>query len=79
MFEEEYTKALADYRNLLDKDYTDYLDSFDTGKIHAGYFSIDKKGHEIDSKIDEKKEYLSFDENAYDLIMKDKERLLSLE
>ena len=79
IFEEEYNKALSDYRNILDKDYTDYLDSFDTSKIHAGYFSIDKKGHEVDSKINDKKEYLSFDENAYDLIMKDKERLLSLE
>lgn len=79
MFEEEYTKALADYRTLFDKDYTDYLDSFDTGKIHAGYFSIDKKGHESNPSINDKKEYLSFDEDAYDLIMKDKERLLSLE
>ncbi len=79
IFEEEYTKALNDYRTLFDDDYTKYLDSFDTGKIHAGYFSIDKKGHEIDPSINDKKEYLSFDEDAYDLIMKDKERLLSLE
>ena len=78
IFEEEYTKVLNEYRNLVDDDYREYLDSFDTVKIHAGYFSIDKKGHEIDSKINDKKEYLSFDEDAYDLIMKDKERLLSL-
>lgn len=79
MFEEEYDKALSDYRSLIEQEYTKYLDSFDTRKIHAGYFSIDKKGHETDSKINDKKEYLSFDEDAYDLIMKDKERLLSLE
>lgn len=79
IFEEEYTKALADYRTIIDNEYTNYLDSFDTGKIHAGYFSIDKKGHEVDPSINDKKEYLSFDEDAYDLIMKDKERLLSLE
>ena len=79
IFEEEYNKALIDYRTLFDEDYVKYLDSFDTGKIHAGYFSIDKKGHEIDPSINDKKEYLSFDEDAYDLIMKDKERLLSLE
>ena len=79
IFEEEYTNALAEYRNLFDTDYTNYLDSFDTGKIHAGYFSIDKKGHEVDPSINDKKEFLSFDEDAYDLIMKDKERLLSLE
>ena len=36
-----------------------------------------KKGHEIDT-IDDKKEYLSTDVDAYNLIMKDKERLLSL-
>ena len=79
IFEEEYTKALADYGTIIDNEYTNYLDSFDTGKIHAGYFSIDKKGHEVDPSINDKKEYLSFDEDAYDLIMKDKERLLSLE
>lgn len=78
IFEEEYARALADYRTIFDDDYTKYLDSFDTGKIHAGYFSVDKKGHEIDSTINDKKEKLSFDEDAYDLIMKNKERLLSL-
>jgi type III site-specific deoxyribonuclease len=79
IFEEEYNKVLVDYRTLLDEKYVKYLDYFETGKIHAGYFSIDKKGHEVDPSINDKKEYLSFDEDAYDLIMKDKERLLSLE
>lgn len=78
MFEEEYNNALIDYRTILDEDYLKYLDSFETGKIHAGYFAIDKKGHEVDPSINDKKEFLSFDEGAYDLIMKDKERLLSL-
>lgn len=79
IFEEEYNKAIVDYINIFDDEYSKYLKSFETGKIHAGYFSIDKKGHEIDSAINDKKEYLSFDEDAYDLIMKDKERLLSLD
>lgn len=78
MFEEEYIKALSEYRSIVDENYLKYLDSFDTGKIHAGYFSIDKKGHVVDPSINDKKDYLSFDEDAYDLIMKDKERLLSL-
>lgn len=78
MFEEEYIKALSEYRSIVDENYLKYLDSFDTGKIHAGYFSIDKKGHVVDTSINDKKDYLSFDEDAYDLIMKDKERLLSL-
>ncbi|MDD3264134.1 MAG: DEAD/DEAH box helicase family protein [Candidatus Nanoarchaeia archaeon] len=79
IFEEEYVNVLNEFRNFIDEDYKNHLDSFNTGKIHAGYFSIDKKGHEIDPAINDKKEYLSFDEDAYDLIMKDKERLLSLE
>jgi type III restriction enzyme len=78
IFEEEYNNAVNEYRNFIDEEYKSYLDSFETSKIHAGYFSIDKKGHQIDPLINDKKEYLSFDEDAYDLIMKDKERLLSL-
>ncbi|HPE14948.1 MAG TPA: DEAD/DEAH box helicase family protein [Bacilli bacterium] len=79
MFEEEYNNILNEYRTITDEDYTKYIDSFNTGKIHAGYFSIDKKGHEVDPTINDKKEMLSFDEDAYELIMKDKERLLSLD
>ncbi|MFI3211631.1 MAG: restriction endonuclease subunit R, partial [Peptostreptococcaceae bacterium] len=78
IFEEEYNYLLNENKNLLDVEYSKYLESFETGKIHAGYFSIDKKGNAINSKLDNKKEGLSFDEGAYDLIMKDKERLLSL-
>lgn len=79
IFEEEYINILNEFRNFIDDEYKEYLDKHIAGKIHAGYFSIDKKGHEIDPTINDKKEYLSFDEDAYDLIMKDKERLLSLE
>lgn len=82
IFEEEYNKALADYRTLFNEEYTRYLDSFETGKIHAGYFSVDKKGHAINSKVTKKEDsesLISDDVDAYDLIMKDKERLLSLE
>ena len=79
IFEEEYINVLNEHRSLIEDNYRAYLDSFETGKIHAGYFSIDKKGQAVDSVINDKNEYLSFDENAYDLIMKAKERLLSLE
>lgn len=79
MFEEEYRKVLAEDKTLFSEKYIQYLNSFDTAKIHAGYFSIDKKGHEKNPIINDKKEYISFDENAYDLIMKDKERLLSID
>ena len=47
-------------------------------KIHAGYFSVDKKGRAIDSKVGRGRDE-SDDESAYDLIMKDKERLLSFD
>ena len=50
------------------------------GKVHNGYFSIDKKsGRYIDSTKKEKETGLSDDISAYDLILKDKERLLSFE
>lgn len=46
------------------------------GKLHDGYFAQDKKGVVKDSR--EGKDTKD-DESAYDLIMKDKERLLSLD
>ena len=47
-------------------------------KVHKGYFSIDKKGHAIDSKLKRGSEF-SDDISAYDLILKNKERLLSFD
>lgn len=79
MFESEYKKAVDYFRTLDDPEYTQYLDSMDIWKIHAWYFSVDKKWHEIDSTIWDKKNWESFDEDAYDLIMKNKERLLSMD
>jgi len=84
MFEEEYVDALNEL-GLLDKpEYKAYLDSIQTTKTHNGYFSIDKKGRLVDpaSKLvknleTNKKTAQSDDVNAYDLILKDKERLLS--
>ena len=88
IFEEEYNNIYNEYYNFLDEDYKKYLDSLRNKKVHSGYFSVDKKASKglsedeliyIDSKIDDKKDGTSSDEDAYDLIMKDKERLLSLE
>ena len=87
IFEEEYNNIYNEYYNFIDEDYKKYLDSLNGKKVHSGYFSIDKKASKglsedeqifIDSKIDDKAEGTSSDEDAYDLIMKDKERLLSL-
>lgn len=88
IFEEEYYNIFNEFYNFIDEDYKKYLDSLNGKKVHSGYFSIDKKASKglsedeqifIDSKIDDKTDGTSSDEDAYDLIMKDKERLLSLD
>ena len=76
VFQEEYMDLLETYRTILDKDYLQYLDSIGVEETHTGYFSIDKKGKAIDSKI-KRGQDSSDDISAYDLILKNKERLLS--
>jgi type III restriction enzyme len=78
IFEEEY-KAIISSMQLHFEDrpeYLAYLDGIAAEHTHAGYFSIDKSGRLIDSKLGDRKERTSDDVDAYDLIMKDKERLL---
>ena len=79
IFEDEFQKAISiylDQRPQFEEDagFRKYLEKFTPSEIHAGYFSIDKKGHAINSK--DRKEGGSDDVSAYDLIMKNKERLL---
>lgn len=78
IFEEEYKAALEEWQLAIgEDDYLKYLNNIQVEKTHAGYFSIDKKSNRItNSKIGDKKEKTSDDADAYDLIMKDKERLL---
>lgn len=79
IFEEEYKSIVGNMQLSLDDEegYLKYLESISEDQTHAGYFSIDKKsGRIIDSKLGDKKERTSDDADAYDLIMKDKERLL---
>lgn len=80
MFEQEYINVLNDYVTLLDTPYQEYLKSTcsDVSSVHKGYFSIDKKGHAIDSKLKRGSEFSDYI-SAYDLILKNKERLLSFE
>lgn len=77
MFEEEYNNIVEHYVGELgDSEYVKYLKGIRAQETHAGYFSIDKKTKRfIDGDID-KKEQSSKDVDAYDLIMKNKERLL---
>jgi type III restriction enzyme len=78
VFQEEYMDLLQTYRAILDKDYLQYLDSIGVEETHTGYFSIDKKGKAIDSKI-KRGQDSSDDISAYDLILKNKERILSFQ
>lgn len=79
IFEEEYSQLVSEELNLFDEEYNKYLRRFNSEEIHSGYFSIDKKTKRVvDGKV-EKKTGLSEDISAYDLILKNKERLLSFE
>ncbi|KJR98257.1 MAG: restriction endonuclease subunit R [Desulfobulbaceae bacterium BRH_c16a] len=87
MFEEEYVDAVNEIPLLLDEPYRKYLKGIKTEKTHNGYFSIDKKSKRLvdpDTKLVKdaetgQKKATSDDADAYDLILKDKERLLSLD
>lgn len=84
LFEQEYNDFLKDsdpsqiHKGYMPTNYGEYLKRDEASEVHDGYFSIDKKGRSIDSKVKRGQEY-SDDVSAYDLIMKDKKRLLSLE
>lgn len=85
IFEEEYVSIRDEVLEELPLDaatesYQNYLRRDDARQVHEGYFSIDKKTrHQVDGKVsgrgDDKGQ--STDIDAYDLILKDKERLLS--
>ena len=78
MFEDEYNRYLNENLTLFEDDYQKYLRRFNAAQVHNGYFSIDKKGHSIDSEVKRGKD-TSDDISAYDLILKNKERLLSFD
>ena len=85
IFEEEYEQIKAEYLSkpaLSDEKYHQYLVKIQVNQTHNGYFSIDKKTKRlIDPSFKTRGEEagLSDDVDAYDLILKDKERLLSFE
>ena len=78
IFEQEYIDELNNNLNMFDPDYMSYLGCISAHATHAGYFSIDKKGHAINSALKRGSDQ-SDDISAYDLILKNKERLLSLD
>lgn len=75
IFEEEYNDLINE-STLFDAEYKKYVEKFKVSEIHNWYFSVDKKWHYVDSSEKKWNEW-SDDVSAYDLIMKDKERLLS--
>ncbi|WP_315395220.1 DEAD/DEAH box helicase family protein [Hoylesella nanceiensis] len=77
IFEEEYQAVLNENIDLfMDEEYKQYLNNISAEKTHAGYFSQDRKGKMIDSKV-KRGETAANDPDAYQLIMRNKERLLS--
>jgi type III restriction enzyme len=81
IFEEEYNNVLNEILTLHDTPYNRYLKGIHAKDTHNGYFSIDKKKRFVDPKTKKSGENAgeTDDVDAYDLILKDKERLLSFE
>ncbi len=81
IFEEEYKLQLHEELELEDTPYQRFLRGIEPAITHNGYFSIDKKSKrlvnpEMKKRGDETG--LTDDVDAYDLILRDKETLLSL-
>ncbi len=82
MFEEEYRNQLNEVPTLIDEAYRKYLNSISPDATHNGYFSIDKKTKRlVDPTVAARGETAgqSDDVDAYDLILKNKEKLLSFD
>lgn len=82
VFEEEYQQYLNEVMDLVETPYIRYLKGISVADTHSGYFSIDKKTKKLkDPAVEKRGENAgqSNDVDAYDLILKDKERLLSLD
>ena len=84
IFEEEYSSLKKEYLSTLDlknDGYAAFVDGIDPSRTHNGYFAVDKKKRMVNPSTKRKGEMkgLSDDTSAYDLILKDKERLLSFD
>lgn len=77
IFEDEYKRLVNNEFNIFDEDYNQYLQRFKPEEIHRGYFSIDKRtGRMTNTKVKRGSD-VSEEASDYDLILRDKERLLS--
>ncbi|MEI7912597.1 MAG: DEAD/DEAH box helicase family protein [Verrucomicrobiota bacterium] len=80
IFEEEYALQLNEELELEDTPYQRFLKDIAPADTHNGYFSIDKKSKRlVDPTVAARGEDIgnSTDVDAYDLILRDKETLLS--
>ena len=78
IFEEEYARLVNDEFHTYDEEYNEYLRRFHPYQVHRGYFSIDKKGKMVETKTKRGSD-VSEEASDYDLILRDKERLLSFD
>jgi len=84
LYQQDYNKYIEDtdpskiHKGYMPDDYVEYLKRDSANQTHEGYFSIDKKNKMIDPTVKRGREE-SDDISAYDLIMKDKKRLMSFE
>ena len=78
IFEEEYNQQLNEVLTLEDTPYNSYLKGIQVSRTHEGYFSIDKKSKRLVDPTTGARSTETDDVDAYDLILKNKERLLSL-
>lgn len=79
IFEEEYNQVLNEVLTIEDTPYNRYLKGIQTSRTHDGYFSIDKKTKQLVDPAVGKKSTETDDVDAYDLILRNKERLLSFD
>ena len=89
VFQEEYELLKAEYLSDLAIDneryrkdnerYRKHLAGIDPARTHNGYFSMDKKTNRLKDPAVGARSVDSDDVGAYDLILKDKERLLSFD
>jgi type III restriction enzyme len=84
LFQQEYNDCLkatdvSQVHKAYLPSYFSYLERDSADRIHEGYFAIDKKKKRMVDPSLKKNSEDSDDVSAYDLIMKDKERLLSFE
>jgi len=66
------------YRDISQKDFFNNVLKFSAEEVHDGYFSVDKKGGRVVALKDTSGSTKADDE-TYELIMRDKERLLSMD